>query len=203
MTVPNEEEWMTAFQHIFSELSTRPLPSSSYPSFKALNPLKCNTKGRAFYQCPKCNRTWPSKNGMIAFDYRLKFNDHSKRGYGDVALWAFGQKCKHCSGCPYVPAKFAPESIDDALQKLLLKVKEKFYEENVSKQLAELSLKPQAEGRGVHDTARCQACALGKCASGGSRSDGPLQKASQEVRSGPVPVNNTIQWFLIFAGNQN
>ena len=206
MAVPNKQEWMNAFQHIFSELSTRPLPSSSYLSFTARNPLNDSRKGRAFFQCPNCNRTWESQNGVIDFEYRLKLNSQSRRGHGDVTLWAFGQKCQRCSGCPYVPAKFAPESIDDALQKLLLKVKEKFYNEDISTQFANLALMPRAAGRGVHDTSRCQACALGRCASKQSRrgrSAGPSRGNSRRSTPGPVPANDRIQWILKFSDNQN
>ena len=135
MAVPNKSEWSVAFDYIFAELSEKELPLSSFSFFKAINPLKFNSKGEALFQCPKCPRHWGSINRIINFDYRLSINSDTEIGYGDVKLWAFGQKCQKCTKCPFVPAKFTDDAIDHALRELLLKVREKFFNEDVTAEL--------------------------------------------------------------------
>ena len=127
MAVPNKSEWTSAFNVIFEELSERNLPATSFSSIESKNALQMTTKGEALFQCPKCPRYWGSSNGSIKFDYRLSINRGTKAGYGDVKLFAFGQKCQKCANCPFVPARFNGDSIDRALNILLLKVREKFY----------------------------------------------------------------------------
>ena len=127
MIVPNQQEWRSsAFQHIFADLATKTLPENAYYLYEAIEPLIYSTKGLASFKCGKCQRCWESQNGMIRFSYRLLMKKNTKTTEGEVTLTVFGQKCNRCPVTPYVPAKFALESIDDALQKLFLKVKEKF-----------------------------------------------------------------------------
>ena len=215
MTVPNKSEWTSAFNEIFEELSERDLPASSFSSFEANNPLQITTKGEALFQCPKCSRYWGSSNGLIKFTYRLSFNNTTREGFGDVTLWAFGQKCKKCPSCPFVPAKFTGDSIDDALHKLLLKVKEKFYECGSgqfgwnSGQCGGNSGQSGGDGhshaqdrKGPHDSKRCQACQLGVCQSSISSNQSHSYRRGPDIGSGPVPRSRRIRFCLSFADEQ-
>ena len=164
MEIPNKEEWMRSFRDIFSELSDKELPASSYNSFDAIDALVYSTKGLASFRCskPKCRRYWESQNGVIKFTYRLVLND-SRIAEGEVELFAFGQRCNKCPGSKYIAAKFAPESMEDSLVKLLLKVKEKFYGEDIDREYSEVSSRRHGDPSGEHDSANCQACAHGMC----------------------------------------
>ena len=165
MEVPNKEEWMSSFRDIFAELSEKELPSQSFHSLQAIDPLEYSSKGVASFVCPKCRRYWESLNGKIKFTYRLMINS-SRVAHGKVELKAFGQQCNQCPGSDWVYAKFASESIEDSLLKLLLKVKEKFYGENIQREYSEVCSRRRSVGRGKHDTSRCQACAEGVCSYG-------------------------------------
>ena len=147
MAVPNKSEWTAAFNEIFEELSERNLPASSFSSFEANNSLTLTTKGEALFQCPKCPRHWGSLNGNIKFDYRLSFDTKARIGYGDIKLWAFGQKCNSCPKCPFVPARFTENAIDHALRVLFLKVREKFYDDDVTVEMSRLKEQRRTNGK--------------------------------------------------------
>ena len=203
MNVPNQQEWTFAFQHIFADLAAKTLPENAYHSFEAIDPLIYSTKGLASFRCGKCRRYWESQNGRIRFSYRLLMKKNTKTAEGEVKLAVFGQKCNRCPGTPYVPAKFALESIDDALQKLFLKVKEKFYGENHVRELAVLEQVRRGEGRGEHDSSRCQACELGICSYDPNNSSNPRSRYMIRPYSGPTPANTHIQWFLRFGSKSS
>ena len=203
MDVPNEQEWMLAFKTTFAELSSTTLPESSYSSFEASHPLIYSFKGFASYRCSKCNRNWESQNGKVRFFYRLVMKKNTRIASGEVTLAALGQKCQKCPNSPYVAAKFVLDSIDDALQALFLKVKEKFYRENHHEEIADLEKRRRGETRGAHDSSRCQACELGICSFDANNSSNTRSRYTIRPYSGPTPANTRIQWFLRFGSKSS
>ena len=169
MYVPNKKEWKSIFQEIFSKLSERKLPSSSFKSFDSRNSLNFERNEPACNVCFKCQRFWKSSHGFVQIEYRLTLDPESHLGQGNVLLRVFGQKCQRCEG-PYAPARFDANSIEHILQKLYTKVGQKFYgdpEEKNSIQGGDLPLEgtEQETGRRKHDSRRCEACRKGKCQS--------------------------------------
>ena len=117
MYVPNKKEWRSIFQEIFTKLSQRKLPASSFKSFDARNPLNFDRNEPACYVCLKCQRFWKSSHGFGQIEYRLTLDPQSQLGQGDVLLRVFGQKCQRCEGT-YAPVRFDAELIELILQEL-------------------------------------------------------------------------------------
>ena len=204
MAVPNKSEWTSAFNVIFEELSERNLPDTSFSSFESKNALQMTTKGEALFQCPKCPRYWGSSNGSIKFDYRLSINRGTKAGYGDVKLFAFGQKCQKCANCPFVPARFNGDSIDRALNILLLKVREKFYGDDVTDELERFFNETSGKDhKGPHDPKLCQACHLGVCKRSISSNQSHSHRRGAVSGSGPVPRSRQLRFILSFADDSD
>ena len=122
-----------------------------------------------YCRCKKCKRTWHSINGLVEFKYRLSRKEtlRGERDYGSVKLILNGQKCKG-SACQKEFSKpvFQSDSIQYVLQKLLVKVKQKFYDcnsDDLAKKFADLQGNYQPAGRGSHIPDLCEGCQKGLC----------------------------------------
>jgi len=165
MAVPNKDEWLVIFAEIFEDLEKKVLPASADHYIGKDPALKKTSKGEAKFSCKTCKRTWTSLNGYMEFKYELVLKGNKLSGR--VTMTGLGQKCKKCTGTDeYTVCQFTYESIEDALNRLHLKVLEKFYEEDITTEMVKLDLrKSSGVGRGVHDSSRCQACERGICQS--------------------------------------
>ena len=163
MAIPNEDEWISIFGEVFEELDGCAISKSAHGSFIAENPLVYNTKGEAAYACQNCKRTWHSINGLVEFEYRLLKRNQDY--IGDVHRILNGQKCKGDScKLEFVKPVFTSQSIYFVLEKLLVKVKQKFYEsdgEDLSKRFNDLQVMHKPVGRGSHIPLLCKACRKG------------------------------------------
>ena len=133
-----EQEWTSVFQQIFEELSSENIQKGRVPSEgeEAL-PFIFSTRAVACFQCPTCDRHWRSKSCKIQFSYCLMIDGVTKKvSHGEVRLHSCVQKCRCCVACPYVPARFASESIHDGLKKLCYNVKQQFYGRSRCEKLA-------------------------------------------------------------------
>ena len=118
------EEWQIKFRELFSEFEDRwdlEIVSNLGPkngwletSYKEMTKFECST--------PTCDNKWTSANGGAIFRYRRSTG--SNNGY--VKLLLGGQKCRRCKGV-FENAKLDGEYIKGAIEKLLRKVKEKFW----------------------------------------------------------------------------
>lgn len=173
MAIPNDDEWKSVFVEVFKELDHCPIHKSAHGSFDAQHPLVYNTKGEATYKCGKCKRTWHSINGLVEFEYRLSRGTNRKNSgevlFGSVKLILNGQKCKGNS-CQqeFVKPVFQNESIHFVLEKLLVKVKQKFYEcdvDDLANRFSNLQNNYNPAGRGSHIPELCEGCQKGLCQS--------------------------------------
>ena len=212
MAIPNAQDWQTVFDEVFEEIEDSPLDSSAHSSFDALRPLIYSSKGTATYKCNTCKRTWQSINALVEFEYRLsRRHTHDSWVYGldsddfgSVKLVLNGQKCKGSScGKEFVKPIFQQDSIVYVLEKLLVKVKAKFYEdqmENLEERYANLQVNYQPTGRGSHIPELCEGCAKGLCKSKATVNgeDGGPRKLFGR-RNGPSytsAVNIYVKWEL-------
>ena len=200
MPVLNKKEWRLAFESIFRDLEKRKLPKSSYKSFER-NPLVLERNGSAIFSCVKCKNSWRSAYGSVYIEYRLTLIETSRLAHGNVVLRTFGQKCKRCNG-PYAAAKFEMQSIECILWKLHQKVGEKFYGDKPDAENGARSEREVVTGRGVHDTARCEACKIGKCQSRSrEHSENYVPERNYDAgNSGPRfdLKNKKLRWILHF-----
>ena len=138
MAPSNEQEWTSVFQHVFEELSSENIQKGYVPlGGEEKSPFIYSTRGVACFQCPTCDRHWRSKSCKIQFSYCLMIDDVTRKvSHGEVTFHSCVQKCRCCVACPYVPARFASESIDDSLKKLCYEVKQQFHRRNRCEKLA-------------------------------------------------------------------
>ena len=154
------EEWQTKFRELFSEFEDRwdlEIVSNLGPkngwletSYKAMTKFECST--------PTCDNKWTSANGGAIFRYRRSTG--SNNGYAKLLLG--GQKCRRCRGV-FENAKLDGEYIKGAIEKLLRKVKEKFYGSNDGTTSTAENQYIQANMTAPHQTDLCQLCQLGNC----------------------------------------
>ena len=96
-----------------------------------------------------------------------KETSRGTRNYGSVKVNLNGQKCKG-SSCQkeFVKPVFQSDSIQYVLEKLLVKVKQKFYDcdsDDLAKKFADLQVNYQPAGRGNHIPDLCEGCQKGLC----------------------------------------
>ena len=115
-----------------------------------------------------------------------------------------GQKCKG-SACQkeFVKPAFQSDSIQYVLEKLLVKVKEKFYDcdsDNLAKKFAKLQVNYQPAGRGSHIPDLCEGCQKGLCNSKATINGDQSYKVSTLNRqmggAYAVPRDIYVKWKL-------
>uniref|UniRef100_A0A7M5UQY1 3CxxC-type domain-containing protein n=1 Tax=Clytia hemisphaerica TaxID=252671 RepID=A0A7M5UQY1_9CNID len=136
-------------------------------------------------------------------------------GIGEIKVLTFGQQCQNCERSsrsssrgrggarsipqrnPFYAAKFALDSIDDILRRLLSKVKVKFYG---AEQEDYHSHKKGFEAKAPHNSALCQACMLQRC----SHTEGVNSRRRHGtgyhnvVHSRRNLNSRYIKWYLVF-----
>ena len=168
MSVPNQKEWENTFKAVFGELNNCKIHKTAYNSFSARNALRYTTKDEGMYKCESCERTWHSINALAEFEYRLSKDGSNYQG--DVTLVLNGQSCKEddCDKNVFIKPVFDEESIERILEKLLIKVKQKFYTvgdgENLELRYDALN-DFHFEGSGSHLSEFCEGCKKGTCQS--------------------------------------
>ncbi|XP_019354582.1 receptor-transporting protein 3-like [Alligator mississippiensis] len=112
----------------------------------------------ARFQCSSCPNCWPSAQVLVTFHMHLDARERR----GRVKMRPFGQKCKRCWGRKFEKPKFSEKNVERILDNVVLTIQEKLYRQPVAnRHLLEPLVEDYVEG--PHDTARCEACALGIC----------------------------------------
>ncbi|XP_075794337.1 receptor-transporting protein 3-like [Pelodiscus sinensis] len=149
-------------------------------------------QGKAFarFECSGCSRRWPSAQVVLLFQM------HLAQRQGRVKMRLFGQTCKKCWAARFEKPAFTQEAMERILDNLVQKILQKCYRESLAKpKFAEPLVEEEVEG--PHDTARCEACALGVCSVKGSSARAPLAPASLHGRLAGRGADTESCWRLL------
>lgn len=158
------EEWKRMFQTMMQE--KKPHVSWSLVFDDKLRP-DCLTPGwkqykqSAFgrYLCSSCRRSWASAKVQVLCHMYLE----NWKSHGHVHMRIFNQKCKKCSHSQFEKPTFSRESAMRILENLVQRILERYYGGNNRRKVPEKPVVPEVPLEGSHDTANCEACALGCC----------------------------------------
>ena len=152
--------WNTKFDELFSQLDDHWTLAIVTDIVQEPEWRETQFKGIATFECSTatCNNTWSSVNAGAVFHYRFL----SSPNHGIVKLFLGGQKCARCND-QFEAAQWNELKIEEALTKVLNKVKEKFYNSNDSGSSATGNAYIQGDRTGPHLTSHCQFCQLGLC----------------------------------------
>ncbi|XP_066504362.1 receptor-transporting protein 3-like [Hoplias malabaricus] len=155
------EQWDEVFQSRFSGLVedqwTLVLDDSIEPSRTRPGWFQYIRTSFAQFRCSLCRRSWPSKRVQVLFHFYLDSSLHR----GTVKLRRFRQKCRRCTAAKMEEPRFSPENVDIMLEKLLEKVRIRFYGENPPESNRPFRFNGRVEG--PHETQHCEACQRGYC----------------------------------------
>lgn len=109
------------------------------------------------FNCSKCKtNSWGSNQVHVVFHFHL---DKKKRK-GRVKVCHSNQKCKKCQNGKMEKPHFNQTVIDKALEKLVEKIRFRYYKEPLS----ETNQETEAHARSKpHETALCSFCQMGCC----------------------------------------
>uniref|UniRef100_UPI003AAF4962 receptor-transporting protein 3-like n=1 Tax=Centroberyx gerrardi TaxID=166262 RepID=UPI003AAF4962 len=152
-------DWMRIFEAKVGKLNRRDNWRLQFDD--SLSPDKPNMGWKMYkrsacarFSCSKCNRSWPSNRVMVVFHMRLS------QSQGTVKVRRFRQNCKQCSEAPMEEATFGADNISILLEKLVEKIREKCYHQNLGKKNRPFR---NMDVEGPHEAAHCEACIQGTC----------------------------------------
>ncbi|CAI5685156.1 receptor-transporting protein 3 isoform X1 [Oreochromis niloticus] len=108
----------------------------------------------ASFQCSMCRRKWPSNKVMVVFHMCLR------NGQGTVKVRPLRQNCKKCTNAPMENPKIESENINTLMEKLVEKIKQKCYHENLEESYRPFTL---YEVKSPHEPKHCEGCMKGVC----------------------------------------
>ena len=125
-------------------------------------PLVLEQKGKAKFQCLDCGKKWSSLNALVRITYAVYGGQ--KEDFGRIRMEKiYGQQCNRCEG-GFVTPVFNEDEVHRIIDKLVSKIREKFFEESVPSSYKE-DYQAAHNMQGDHDSKNCEACALGMCQS--------------------------------------
>ncbi|XP_067898519.1 receptor-transporting protein 3-like isoform X2 [Heterodontus francisci] len=109
------------------------------------------------FHCSSCSNKWASAKARILFNMRLQ------NGKGEVKVRFFKQQCRenHDEEVNFVKPVFSEENIEQVLDRLMTKIRQRCYNENIGKDHA--AFRSDDNLQGPHETSHCEACSLGLC----------------------------------------
>lgn len=120
---------------------------------------------------------------------------------GDVHLVLNGQSCKNstCNKSIFIKPVFSFDAIQRILEKLMLKVKQKFYEvedmENLDQRYGVLNAFTK-QGRGTHIPELCEGCKKGRCQSKATVHHRTTTRRVHNYSFGGVTPDIYVTWHL-------
>ncbi|XP_012645079.2 receptor-transporting protein 4 [Microcebus murinus] len=145
---------------------------------------------RAFgwFHCSLCCRSWASARVQIlCHTYWERRMDQ-----GQVVMRPFAQRCQKCTWSQYEMPEFSPESTTRILNNLVQHILTRYYQDGTRKP-PNTSVIPEVTLEGSHDTANCEACALGFCLEGlQSHRTEPLPSPPSYLKIGTSFLGNSI-----------
>ena len=119
---------------------------------------KFQDKAKVKFHCSKCDRRWTSMKGTVIFHYLLSRTERK----GQVQMWLLGQKCQRCDDV-FESAQWYDKEIEKVLGNLLVKIKEKFYDDYGQAQRSLNTNQCAANMSSNHRKDLCEACSKGVC----------------------------------------
>ncbi|XP_041065687.1 receptor-transporting protein 3-like [Carcharodon carcharias] len=115
------------------------------------------TSSFARFHCSTCSNGWASARALILFNMRLR------NGTGDVKVRFFKQQCRrnHDEEANFVEPVFSEENIKQVLDRLMTKIRQRCYQEDIGERKAFLERDCNLDG--PHETRHCEACRVGIC----------------------------------------
>lgn len=155
--------WEQTFQELMQQVKPRAkwtlkLDKNIQPDSVAQGWKQYQQRAFGRFRCSSCKRFWASAQVQILCHMYLE----TRKSQGQVLMRLFAQRCRRCSQSPFEKPEFSPESTMRILNNLVRRIQEKYYGDGIRK-FSEMPVKLEVPLEGSHDTANCEACALGFC----------------------------------------
>ncbi|MBN3298526.1 RTP3 protein, partial [Amia calva] len=107
-----------------------------------------------------CNKRWASAQVKLVF--RMQLN--KSQGRGKVIVHWYKRKCRVCEGSTFEEPNFSDDNVKKMLDKLMEKIRFKFYNERHSQTRNYFYF--ERDMNGPHEEKHCEACIKGICRHG-------------------------------------
>ncbi|KAK6478773.1 receptor-transporting protein 3-like [Huso huso] len=159
-----QSDWVNIFKEKIQELGRRDRwwiefdnnINSTEPGWE--NYIR-NTFAR--FCCSQCRHTWASAQVPVLFHMKLD----ALEGRGTVKVRCCKQECKKCLTPNLEQPQVSEENITVLMDKLMLKIRKKCYNENVGENTTRFFIAGNLDG--PHESGHCEGCRLGICSRGG------------------------------------
>ncbi|XP_027268768.1 receptor-transporting protein 4 [Cricetulus griseus] len=160
MLFSDASTWKQMFQELIQEEKpkakwTLQLDKNILPNGMAQGWRQYQQTGIGRFLCSICDRYWVSAQVKILCHlYR-----EPGKSQGQVLMRIFGQRCQKCTRSKFENPEFSMENIQRILENLVSYILRKYYGHGLKKTPSTSNERVHLDG--PHDTANCEACALG------------------------------------------
>ncbi|KAG9266895.1 receptor-transporting protein 3-like [Astyanax mexicanus] len=158
------EQWSTIFRNHAAGLRgdqwTLELDDSIKPGQQGYGWNQYIQSAFADFDCSMCSHRWSSGRVQVVFHFTLNSSLHR----GTVKVRRFRQECRDCGEEQMEEPSFSSQNIDVMLEKLMKKIKIRFYGENPPDSKRDFYFDGRIEG--PHESDHCEACKSGICQQG-------------------------------------